>query len=359
MTTAKLIELSLYRVRLPLTTPYRLSYRTFEEFEPIIVTVRDDRGRTGFGEGHISPGSSSETREGGWAFCQQHAQQMLGLPVSDSQDLLSQHINASPVAATAMLTALEMLAGHSLLEVDEEIRLPLLTPFNATTPATISEEVEQRLEQGFATFKIKVGHDVDADLARIKAIQEAVAERATLRIDANRAYSRGQGCQFASALNPEGIELFEQPCAADDWDANAAVAKVSTVPLMLDEPICTIADIERAATLPGVGLCKLKLKRLGGLERLQTALQRVRELGMEPVLGDGLGSEPMCWMEACAARSSIHNAGEFNGFLKPKLHLFRQPLLFDQGDLVLQPGRPSLDPARLDELTIASERFTA
>jgi hypothetical protein len=34
---------------------------------------------------------------------------------------------------------------------------------------------------------------------------------------------------------------------------------------------------------------------------------------MEPVLGDGL-SEIGCWMEACVARTTIHNAGEFNGF---------------------------------------------
>ena len=53
--------------------PHVLSYRTFTEFEPIIVEVRDSDGRVGWGEGHISPGSSRETREGGWAFCCEHA----------------------------------------------------------------------------------------------------------------------------------------------------------------------------------------------------------------------------------------------------------------------------------------------
>lgn len=63
----KLQELKLRTVRLPLIRPYVLSYRTFTEFEPIIVAVRDSDGRVGWGEGHISPGSSRETREGGWA----------------------------------------------------------------------------------------------------------------------------------------------------------------------------------------------------------------------------------------------------------------------------------------------------
>ena len=69
----KLQELKLRTVRLPLIRPYVLSYRTFTEFGPIIVEVRDSDGRVGWGEGHISPGSSRETREGGWAFCCEHA----------------------------------------------------------------------------------------------------------------------------------------------------------------------------------------------------------------------------------------------------------------------------------------------
>ena len=359
MNDSRICAVSLYRVRLPLVTPYRLSYFTFDQFEPIIVVVYDDRGRSGFGEGHIAPGSSSETREGGWSFCHRQAQRVIGMTAGDAVRSLEAQVDVSPVAATALLTAIEMLVGHHLLEVDEAVRLPLLTAFNATTSDAIAEEVEQRLAQGFRTFKIKVGNDVVADLARVSAIQNAVSGRAALRIDANRGFSREDGCRFARSLDPDGIELFEQPCAAADWDANAAVARVSAVPVMLDEPICSLADIERAAGLQNVGLCKLKLKRFGGLERLKEALERVRELGMEPVLGDGLSSEPGCWMEACVARSTIDNAGEFNGFLKPHVRLFQEPLRFANGELILPPGTPRLDMGRLKDLTLASTQFTA
>jgi L-alanine-DL-glutamate epimerase-like enolase superfamily enzyme len=50
-----------------------------------------------------------------------------------------------------------MLEDHPLLRIDHEVRLPLLTPFNSSTPKEIEEEVERRLEEGFRTFKIKVG----------------------------------------------------------------------------------------------------------------------------------------------------------------------------------------------------------
>lgn len=351
-------EIFLRRIDLPLVVPYRLSYRTFETFEPIVVEVVSDDGRVGWGEGHISPGSSAETREGGWAFVNEFAPRFPGMAVADALDLVGGRWQESKVAATALTTALEMLNDDPRLAVETPAELPLLTPFNAMAAADIAAEVESRLEQGFRTFKIKVGKDAEADRTRVKTIQQAAAGRATLRLDANRAYSRAQALDFVSGLSPDGIELFEQPCDADDWDANAAVAAASPVPLMLDEPICTLADIERAAGIGGVGFCKLKLKRFGGLAALEEGLNAVRAHGMSPVLGDGLGSEIACWMEACVAARTIDNAGEFNGFLKPKLRLFTEPLDFRDGTLHLPAGyRPEVDRNVLQRQTLETVRY--
>jgi len=238
--------------------------------------------------------------------------------------------------------------------------LPLLTPINASESEEIEREVEAWLAQGFRTFKVKVGKDIDADLRRVRVIQQAAGKHATLRLDANRAYSRTDGVRFASSLDPTGIELFEQPCDSDDWEANAAVAAASAVPLMLDEPICTLADIERAATIKGVGFCKLKLKRFGSLDRLHEGLERVRACGMEPVLGDGLGSEVHSWLEAVVARSTICNAGEFNGFLKPHDRLLDPPLTFVRGAIHLKTGYwPQLDRDAIRRFTIESVVFDA
>src|SRR5882757_8324566 len=355
----KLQELNLRFVRVPLIRPYVLSYRTYTEFEPIIVEARDADGRIGWGEGHISPGSSGETREGGWAFCRQHAAAVVGMDTAAAKAMITANMGASKVAATGLLTAIEMLEDHPLLKINREVRLPLLTPFNSSKADEIGPEVERRLAEGFRTFKIKVGKDPADDLRRVHTIQRAIDGRATMRIDANRAFSETDACSFASSLDPSGIELFEQPCRAEDWDANAHVAKVSTVPVMLDEPICELADVKRASTIPNVGFCKLKLKRFGGLDLLREALDAVSAAGMESVLGDGLSSELCCWMEACVARVTIRNAGEFNGFLKPKVRLFAEPLHFTAGALVIPPGfRPEVDPDVLAAHEIASERFT-
>jgi L-alanine-DL-glutamate epimerase-like enolase superfamily enzyme len=357
---AAIRKVTLRRLRVPLIRPYRLSYRSFDEFEPYLVEIQDGDRAPAFSDGHISPGSSSETREGGWAFMGEAIRQMVGRDSETAKASLLARFAESKVAVTALVTAVEVLEQSPVLNVPAEATLPLLTPINALDPDGIARETEDWLTAGFRTFKVKVGKDVEADLARVRAIQRAVAGRATLRLDANRAFSRQQGEHFAAALDPTAIELFEQPCDADDWEANASVARVSTVPLMLDEPICTLDDIDRAADLEGVGFCKLKLKRFGSLGRLDEGLRRVAANGMKPVLGDGLGSEIHNWLEACVARTTIDNAGEFNGFIKSKDRLLQPELPFEEGAIRLPEGyRPVLDRAAVARFTVETMVFDA
>ena len=348
----------LSHLRIPLVEPYRLSYRTFEEFEPFLVEIWDEDGRYGYADAHISPGSSTETRQGGWAYCERQLQGAVGTPVKDFSGRIRSEGPVSPVAATAINCALEMLETHPALTIDEEIRLPLLVPVQQNEPERLEAEIERLIAEGFRTLKIKVGKDLDQDIRRVTHIQELSDGRAALRIDANRAYNKEQGLRFVSSVKPDAIELFEQPCDADDWSSNAEIANRSPIPIMLDEPICSLDDIERAGNIDGVEFCKLKLKRFGGLSQLTHALQRVRELGMQPVLGDGLGSDIHNWLEACVARSTISNAGEFNGFLKMKYGLFQQELFVDKGVLVLPPGfYPRLDSEKIGKSLIRETNF--
>jgi L-alanine-DL-glutamate epimerase-like enolase superfamily enzyme len=115
--------------------------------------------------------------------------------------------------------------------------------------------------------------------------------------------------------------------------------------MMLDESIYGLHDIERAADLRAAAYVKVKLMKLGTLDALGRAIERIRSLGMKPVLGNGVACDLGCWMEACVAARHIDNAGEMNGFLKAKAGLLRDKLEVRAGALVLKPGF-SPEPAR-------------
>ncbi|MDC0033239.1 mandelate racemase [Alphaproteobacteria bacterium] len=351
-------RITLYRVKMLLSVAYHVSYRVYEDFEPIIVEARDTDGRIGWGEGHISPGHTFETIDGGWEFCRNCADKAIGMAPAEAKAAVAARVPESPVAASALVTAFEMLEAHPVLTLDKDVSLPLLTPFHSTDHSDIPGEVNARVAEGFRTLKVKVGKNWEEDVAKVRSVQHAAKGRAVIRLDANRGFNREDGCRFGASLDPEGIELFEQPCESDAWDDNAAVASVSTVPVMLDESIYDLGDIRRAGGVDGIRFVKLKLKKMGGLDLLADGLNLIRDLGMIPVLGDGVSTELCCWMEACVARQTIDNAGEFNGFLKPRDRLFSNPLHFADGALHMKAGyMPEIDRAALAAHTIDEARF--
>ena len=91
--------IELRHLNLPLIKPYALSYRTFESFEPYLVRIIADDGQVAFGEQHISPGSSAETREGGWSFLASSAAAMIGSDINAAFEQLNNKRSQSPVAA--------------------------------------------------------------------------------------------------------------------------------------------------------------------------------------------------------------------------------------------------------------------
>ena len=353
-------RIAVHRLEVPLVTPYKLAFGPVKAFDTLIAEVVGSDGRRGIGEATLLTGYTDETIDGSWALARELAPRLIGRRLAAAKAEALAHADAAPFTATLFASAIEMLEGHPALAVDKDTRVPLLGLVDATERAALADEIDALLAQGFETLKIKVGFDADADARKVALIQELNAGRARLRIDANQGYTAEEGCRFARALAPEAIELFEQPCPAGDWIAAKAVAEVSTVPMMLDESIYGLEDIERAAQLKAARFIKLKLMKLGSLSRLEAALDRIRELGMEPVLGNGVACEPGCWMEACVARERIRNAGEMNGFLKPVARLFAPPLAFERGAIVLKAAEaPALDPAALARFALGREEFTA
>ncbi len=350
----KIKNISCYYLNLDLIKPYKLSYKTFYNFKPFLINIIDNEGREGWGEQHISPGSSFESRELGWNFIHNLAEKVLNKNIDTAKRIVLQNANKSPVASTCVYTAIEMLEENKILKQKKTIKSEILTSFNSDDEEEIKEELDQLEELGFKTFKIKVGKNLNDDIKRVQTIQKHLHDRGQIRIDANRGYTEKEGCYFVKSLDPFGIELFEQPCASKNWEANANVAKISKIPIMLDEPICSLKDIERASKIKGIKYCKLKLKRFYSLELLKEAIVFAHKKGIQIVLGDGLGGIINCWMEAMVANNLIFKAGEYNGLMKIKkeFNYIKNPLKFEKGQLIIEKNwHPIINTEKLFALT--------
>jgi L-Ala-D/L-Glu epimerase len=356
MSRSHLERIELDLLRIPLKSPYKLVFGNVEAFDTLLVTATFADGRSGVGEATILTGYTEETPEQCWRAAREIGPELCGASETQANARLAPWLSENPFTVTAFCTAMEMAAGHPTLRV-ADASVPLLAILNETEPDALEVELERLLEAGYSTIKVKVGWNVQDDLRRVRHIQRAIRGRAAIRIDANQGYSREDGCTFARSLDPAGIELFEQACAAGDWDAALAVRRASTVPIMLDESIYTMADVEKAAALGAADIIKLKLMKLGGIDKLEQALRRIGALGLTAVLGNGVASEIGCWMEACVAARLLQNAGEMNGFLKQRSGLLTTPLRVERGRIQLDKTMPALDPGAVAAARVAREEF--
>lgn len=344
------------QISCPLTTPYKLSSGDLTSFDPFVLQLIDSDGQSGWGECLIVPGYTDESIEDSWSAANAAASLLVVPGGRSTESIISATASHCPGIASTIYSALEMLNPQGAYRLTEDVLVPLLAPCQAYDPDELRDEIEALLAQGYRTLKVKVGFNWRDDLRRVGHVQKFLDGRGTIRLDANRGFNQKDGQEFARRLSPAGIELFEQPCASDDWQANAGVAEVSTVPVMLDESIYGLPDIERAAAIPNVGFVKLKLKKMGSAQTLEKGLHRIRELGMTPVLGDGVSMDLGCWFEACIGSRCIDNAGEMNGFLKTKFSIFHNPMAFKDGVVRLPAGYwPELDEDRLKKCTIRQQ----
>jgi len=342
---SRIARICLHRLRVPLKSPYALSITLIEAFDTLLVEVWDDEGRYGMGEATVLTGYTDETMAQCWTLANQLAAQVHYKSLGEALPVFEAHLNAAPFTVTALVTAIEMIEHQDILVHQQRREVELVALISKKEETELHQEIEPLLAAGYRVFKVKVGFEVDADLQRLSLIQKVLAGRGTIRVDANQGYDPDQAARFVLSLQPDGIELVEQTCAAHDWDAARSIAEISPLPMMLDESIYGPEDIERAAQLHAASIIKFKLMKAGGLRRLASAIERIRELGMSPLLGNGVAADISCWMEACvASNEGVVTAGEMNGFLKTERSLFSNPLQCEGGKMII-PGDywPHLD----------------
>jgi O-succinylbenzoate synthase len=106
---AKLARLDLYRLAVPLTTPYRLSFTELKHFDTVMARAADDDGRSGWGEATLLTGYTEESIEQSFKLAGETANAILGMPLEEAKARFGKLDKRAPFTATAFYTSMEML----------------------------------------------------------------------------------------------------------------------------------------------------------------------------------------------------------------------------------------------------------
>jgi L-alanine-DL-glutamate epimerase-like enolase superfamily enzyme len=84
------------------------------------------------------------------------------------------------------------------------------------TPATARAQAAEGAARGFKTVYIKIGFELENDLALARAIREEVGDAVAVRVDANEAWSVFEAVQALQRFEQVGVEFVEQPIDMHD-----------------------------------------------------------------------------------------------------------------------------------------------
>ena len=145
------------------------------------------------------------------------------------------------------------------------------------TPARMADAAAAALD--LPILKLKLCGD-DSDLARVEAVR-AAAPNTRLLIDANESWSPRHYRNMVSALKELGVELIEQPFAADADDVLETLEH--PIPVCADESCHTTADLPRLKDR--YEAINIKLDKTGGLTEALRLYQRARENHFKILVG--------------------------------------------------------------------------
>jgi L-alanine-DL-glutamate epimerase-like enolase superfamily enzyme len=83
-------------------------------------------------------------------------------------------------------------------------------------PSTARQQAAEGVSRGFKTMYIKIGFDLQNDLAIARAIREEVGDGIALRVDANEAWTPFEAIDALQRFEDVGLEFLEQPIDMHD-----------------------------------------------------------------------------------------------------------------------------------------------
>lgn len=149
-----------------------------------------------------------------------------------------------------------------------------LAPDAATLRARVQEAAP------YPILKIKLGSSWDREVLRIVR-QEA--PQATLRVDANCAWTPKQALGMLDVLNEVGVDMLEQPLPPHDLAGLRFVRERANMPVVADESCLVASDIPKLeGVVDGVNI---KLAKCGSLREAMRMIAVARAHGMRVMCG--------------------------------------------------------------------------
>lgn len=134
----------------------------------------------------------------------------------------------------------------------------------------LAEEARACVQAGYRAMKVRVGGGSAADdVARVRAVREAIGDDVALMADANQALSFDQAVSLGRKLQDFDLAWFEEPMPAFQFEAYSRLCAELDMPIATGESNYTRVEFRRLLETRGADVIMPDLSRIGGVTELR------------------------------------------------------------------------------------------
>jgi len=296
--TSRIVSVETFPARYPVVGKFKFFPSSGGERptrDTVIVKICDDAGNIGWGQSVPSPTWSYETIDTVRTTIDRHlGPVVLGLDPYDT-DGVRQVMNrviapsfstGQPICKAAMDLALFDLTGRALRQTAAERwqrtgreTITLSWTVDARTLAEVEAVVVEGQQRGFRNFNVKVGPDSAFDVEMCATLRRLVPD-AFVWVDANGGYDMDTAIAVAPKFADLGIAGLEQPLPANRLVGYRELRKQRALPILMDEGIVSLTDLETFHQLDLLDGVAMKVPRCGGLTEARRILEYMETHGL-------------------------------------------------------------------------------
>ncbi len=183
-------------------------------------------------------------------------------------------------------------------------------------PEAMAAKVAGYRAEGYRKFQLKVGGEVEADIARIRACAAVLEPGDVLVADANTGWTMHEAARVCDAVRDVDVYI-EQPCAS--YEACLTIRRRTAKPFVLDEVMDGLEMVVRGHADGAMDVINLKIGKVGGLTRARQIRDFCVAMGIAMTIEDSWGGDIVTAAIAHLAHSTppefLFSATDFNSYV--------------------------------------------
>ena len=305
----KLTSLTLKRIEIPFHVSFKHTSAERSETESIWVEARSESGAIGFGEGCPRSYVTGEDLASARAFFLDNRASLIR-EVTDLDTLVGwmkdrqADLDENPAAWCAIeLALLDLVAREESTSVEALLGTFELSGAFGYSAVLGDSGIDafratatRYLEMGFTDFKLKLSGRLEHDREKIAWLTDNVtgnvtgnAEAVRIRLDGNNLWTDvSESARFLKALAHPFFGI-EEPLGANRYDDLAALGKATGFPMILDESLLRVEQLDELPVEPALWMINLRVSKMGGLLRSLEVMQAAGSLGIPIIIGAQVG----------------------------------------------------------------------